>query len=235
MRTLDLHRDVGAYALGVLDAADAFRFEDHLMVCPQCTLLLADFGGVKAQLDNYARQTPAEVAPFIVADPALLTGLLDRTAAGQRRSRRRWLALVAVAAMLVLGGPLAVLGTASDRVTGPGAVGAGAVPGVSPGGEVAARWTASDSTTGTSAVVTTAGTDWGTDIGLELDRPGVAEVCSLVVVGVDGSETTVMTWASRAEDSETMITKGGAALAPEEIDHFEIRAADGRVLVTING
>jgi len=42
---LDSHRECRAYALGVLDAADAFRFEDHLMECPQCALLLADFGG----------------------------------------------------------------------------------------------------------------------------------------------------------------------------------------------
>lgn len=34
MRSLERHRDVGAYALGVLDEAEAFRFEDHLMECP---------------------------------------------------------------------------------------------------------------------------------------------------------------------------------------------------------
>ncbi|MGQ4427661.1 zf-HC2 domain-containing protein, partial [Streptomyces violaceoruber] len=36
MRSLERHRDVGAYALGVLDEAEAFRFEDHLMECPRC-------------------------------------------------------------------------------------------------------------------------------------------------------------------------------------------------------
>lgn len=36
MRSLERHRDVGAYALGVLDEADAFRFEDHHGVSPVC-------------------------------------------------------------------------------------------------------------------------------------------------------------------------------------------------------
>ncbi|RDG35530.1 zf-HC2 domain-containing protein [Streptomyces corynorhini] len=220
MRTLDLHRDVGAYALGVLDASDAFRFEDHLMVCPQCTLLLADFGGVKAQLDRYARQTPAEVAPYAVAGPELLAGLLDRTADGRRKSRRRRLALAAVAAVLVVGGPLAVLGASS---------------GTDPGDTATVRWSASDRASGTSAVVTTAEAVWGTDVGLELVRPGVSEVCALIAVGLDGSRQTVMTWASHARDGERLVTRGGAALRPAEISRFEVRASDGRVLVTIGG
>ena len=39
MRSQETHRDVAAYALGVLDEADAFRFEDHLMECPRCAAL----------------------------------------------------------------------------------------------------------------------------------------------------------------------------------------------------
>jgi len=34
MRSLERHHDAGAYALGLLDAADTFRFEDHLGRCP---------------------------------------------------------------------------------------------------------------------------------------------------------------------------------------------------------
>ncbi|MEV0040338.1 zf-HC2 domain-containing protein [Streptomyces sp. NPDC050804] len=220
MRTLDLHRDVGAYTLGVLDAADAFRFEDHLMECPRCALLLADLGGVKAQLDEYARRTPAGVAPFAPASPELLAGLLARTAAGRRAGRGRRLALVAAAAVLVVGGPLAALRLA---------------PGPDPGAGQAVRWTASDRATGTAAVVTAAETGWGTDVGLELVRPGAAGVCALIAVGVDGSRETVTTWAARAGDGAALVTRGGAALRPDQIDHFEVRSADGRRLVTIGG
>ncbi|MFB7270129.1 zf-HC2 domain-containing protein [Streptomyces sp. NPDC056244] len=220
MRTLDLHRDVGAYTLGVLDPPDAFRFEDHLMDCPRCTLLLADLGGVRAQLDEYARRTPPGVAPFTAADPELLAGLLERTAAGRRGRRGRRLALVAAAAVLVVGGPLAVLRTA---------------PGAAQGAMQTVRWTATDRATGTAAVVTAAETGWGTDVGLELVRPGASGVCALVAVGVDGSRETVTTWAAPAGDGEALVTRGGAALRPGQIDHFEVRAADGRRLVTIGG
>ncbi|MDX3855115.1 zf-HC2 domain-containing protein [Streptomyces sp. AK02-01A] len=212
MRTLDLHRSAGAYALGVLDAADAFRFEDHLMDCARCTLLLADFGRVRSQLDEYARRTPAEVAPFAAASPELLAGMLDRTSAGRRTGRRRRFALVAAAAVLVAGGPLAVLA---------------AVPRPGPVSE-ATRWTATDG----AAVVTAAERAWGTDVGLELVRPAASGVCALIAVGLDGSRETVTTWAARAGQGP-LITGGGAALRPDEIDHFEVRTADGHRLMTI--
>ncbi|QIQ01408.1 zf-HC2 domain-containing protein [Streptomyces liangshanensis] len=222
MRTLDLHRDVGAYSLGVLDAADAFRFEDHLMECPQCTLLLADFGGVKAQLDEYSRRTPAEVAPFAAASPGLLAGLIDRTAEARRRGHRRRLALVAAVAVLVAGGPLAVL-LAADSAPGSSRV------------ATASRWTATDPVTGTKAAVTALATTWGTDVGLEMLRSDTAGVCALVAVGRDGSRQTVTTWEARADAAMPLVTRGGAALPPEGIDHFEVRTADGVRLVSLGG
>ncbi|MEV8393096.1 MULTISPECIES: zf-HC2 domain-containing protein [unclassified Streptomyces] len=220
MRTLDLHRDAGAYALGVLDAPDAFRFEDHLMDCPRCADLLAEFGGVKEQLDAYARRTPAEMAPFTAASPELLAGLLGRTAAVRRRGLGRRLALVAAAAVLAVGGPLGVLTV---------------VPRADPGTPVTVRWTASDRSTGTAAVVTAAEKAWGADIGLELVRSGDFGSCALIAVGRDGSEETVTSWAARAGGSVPLVTRGGAALRPDEIDHFEVRASDGRRVMTIGG
>ena len=213
-----MHRDVGAYALGVLDAADAFRFEDHLMECPGCAVELSRFSEVRAQLDEYVLRTPAEVAPFVAVDPALLPAMLDRTAATRRRSRRRRLTLVAAAAVLVAGGPLAVLATDAGH-----------------GAATAARWTASDPVTGSAAVVTAAGKAWGTDIALELIRPGASGVCALVAVGRDGSRETVTTWRATPGAAVPLLTRGGVALHPDEIDHFEVRTEDGRRLVTLDG
>jgi hypothetical protein len=217
MRTLDLHRDVGAYALGVLDAADAFRFEDHLMECPQCALQLDEFGPVREQLDQFVRGTPAGVAPFTRVSPELLDRMLARTAAVRRGNRRRRLGLVAAAAVLVAGGPLTVLGAASG-----------------PGHGLSRQWTASDRATGISAVVTAAGKDWGTDVGLQLIRPGATGVCALIAVGRDGSRETVTTWAAPGDAGKPLLTRGGAALPPDRIDHFEVRTADGRRLMTID-
>ncbi|WP_405792837.1 zf-HC2 domain-containing protein [Streptomyces sp. NBC_01506] len=223
MRTpeIEIHRDVGAYALGVLDARDAFRFEDHLMDCPHCTLLLGDFHGVKGQLDEYTRQTPARVAPFVSVGPELLHRMLEGTAARRRSSRRRRLALLAAAMVIAVGGPFAIV----DAQRGGG----------SPALPTAERWTATDRGTGTAAVVTAAERSWGTDVALELSKSAVSGVCALVAVGRDGSQETVMTWSARAGGDGPMVTWGGAALRPYEIDRFEVRTAAGDRLLTVRG
>ena len=215
MRTLDLHRDVGAYALGVLDAAAAFRFEDHLMDCPRCMLQLSEFSGVRAQLDRYRRLTPAGVPPFAESGPDLLRALLDRPALDRRRHRRRRIALVAAAAALVVGGPLAAIGATSGSA------------------RPDARWTAANPATGTSAVVTAERNIWGTDVALQVTEPGGYGVCSLIAVGRDGSRETVTTWAAPTAETKSLITHGGSALPLDRIDHFEVRTSDGRTLVTI--
>ncbi|WP_405608589.1 zf-HC2 domain-containing protein [Streptomyces sp. NBC_01511] len=227
MRTpeIEIHRDVGAYALGVLDAPDAFRFEDHLMDCPHCTLLLGDFDGVKGQLDAYTRQTPARVAPFVSAGPELLHRMLEGTAARRRVSRGRRLALVAAAMVIAVGGPFAVVE---------------AQRGGTPAAPAAERWTATDGGTGTAAVVTAAERGWGTAVTLELSKSAAGAgaatgVCALVAVGRDGSEETVMTWSARAGGDGPMVTWGGSALRPYEIDRFEVRTADGHRLMTVRG
>ncbi|MFE5842613.1 zf-HC2 domain-containing protein [Streptomyces niveus] len=221
MRTPEIHRDVGAYALGVLDTADAFRFEDHLMDCPHCALLLGDFDGVRSQLDEYTRRTPARVAPFVSAGPELLHRMLEGTVARRRVSRRRRVALVAAAVVIAVGGPFAIV----DAQRGGG----------SPGGPAAERWTATDRRTGTAAVVTAAERGWGTDVALELSKSAAAGVCALVAVGRDGSEETVMTWTGAGDGGGPMVTWGGAALRLGEIDRFEVRTADGHRLMTVRG
>jgi hypothetical protein len=215
MRTLDLHRDVGAYALGVLDPAAAFRFEDHLMDCPRCMLQLSEFSGVRAQLDRYRRLTPAGVPLFAERGQALLRALLDHPALDRRRHRRRRIALIAAAAALVVGGPLAAISAVSGNA--------------SPD----ARWTAANPATGTSAVVTAERNTWGTDIALQVTERGGYGVCSLIAVGRDGSLETVTTWAAPTAATKSLVTRGGSALPLDRIDHFEVRASDGRTLVTI--
>ncbi|MFI2780582.1 zf-HC2 domain-containing protein [Streptomyces sp. ALB3] len=49
------HRSAGAYALGVLGAADTCRFERHLMECAACVVQVREFGGVVRHLAAFAR------------------------------------------------------------------------------------------------------------------------------------------------------------------------------------
>ncbi|MGV9572198.1 zf-HC2 domain-containing protein, partial [Streptomyces nigra] len=85
MRSLERHRDVAAYALGVLSEAEAFRFEDHLMECPQCTAHVTEFGPVTRQLMLYRRSTPRFVHPMAQPGPQMLNRLLDAVAEREDR------------------------------------------------------------------------------------------------------------------------------------------------------
>ncbi|MGW9132515.1 anti-sigma factor family protein [Streptomyces sp. NPDC055681] len=217
MRTPEPHRNVGAYALGVLGAADAFRFEEHLAQCPLCEIRAAEFGAVTAVLAEHVRRTPPGVDPAVRAGPELMRRAVGAVVATRRRSRRRRLALVAAAVVLAVGGPLVVVGESA----GP------------PGQAQVQRWAAADRSTGVAAVVTTGAKEWGTDVGLEVSRVPLAGVCALVAVGRDGSEETVTTWSVAGPDEKPLSMQGGAALHPAAIDRFEIRAADGRRLLQL--
>ena len=69
MRSLERHRDVAAYALGVLNEAEAFRFEDHLMECARCAAHVTEFGPVTRQMMLYRRSTPQFVHPMAKPGP----------------------------------------------------------------------------------------------------------------------------------------------------------------------
>ncbi|WP_327371620.1 zf-HC2 domain-containing protein [Streptomyces sp. NBC_01217] len=210
MRTLEPHRYVGAHALGVLGAADSFRFEEHLADCARCRDMAAEFAGVAAVLGRYARLTPPGVGPVERAGPELLGRVVGVAVARRRRSRGRRIVLVAAAVVLAVTGALTV-----------------------PGGAGAQRWEGADRASGAAAVVTTGARDWGTEVGLDVARVPVAGVCALVAVGRDGSEETVATWSVHGPGPEHVVVRGGAALRPESIDHFEVRTAGGRRLLRI--
>ncbi|MFE4676718.1 zf-HC2 domain-containing protein [Streptomyces sp. NPDC056723] len=213
MRSLDRHRDVGAYALGVLDEADRFRFEDHLGQCPRCVARVGEFGSTTAALALYARATPPAVETVTEAGPVLLDGLVSRMERVRRAGHRRWLCAMAAAVVLAVAGPgVVVLGGSGD----------GAV-----------RLDARDARTGVSASVTASGREWGTAVGIEVRDTRGPRVCELVAVGKDGSRQTVTTWAARAHDAAATTTQSAVALHPQEIARFEVRTTDGTRLVTI--
>ncbi|MGW7069331.1 hypothetical protein ACWGII_14775 [Streptomyces sp. NPDC054855] len=214
MRPLERHRDAGAYALGLLDAADTFRFDDHLMDCAECRALLTELRPTAQQLAAYERLTPPHVEPLAVPGPGLGERLLAEAVRLRRVGRRRWLCAVVASVVLALAAPV----TAALRAEGPGPD----------------QITARDGRTGVSATLTVRGRDWGTDIGLRVRDPEGPHVCELVAVGTDGSEQTVTTWKAPAgESSEELSTQGGAALPREDIARYEVRTTGGQRLLTL--
>ncbi|MER6981167.1 zf-HC2 domain-containing protein [Streptomyces carpinensis] len=214
MRSLERHRDVGAYALGVLDEADAFRFEDHLMECPRCTAQVTEFGATARQLLLYRRATPHFVHPMSQPGPRLLERLAGEVVRRHRAGRRRLLFGLAASVVLAVGGPAAAV--------------------VARHADGAVRVAATDAATGVWAEVSAADAGWGSEVRLRVKDGAGPHSCLLVAVGRDGSEQTVTTWMVPTDGAGPNTVMGGAALHPDQIARFEVRTADGQHLVTLD-
>jgi anti-sigma factor RsiW len=216
MRSLERHRDVGAYALGVLDEAEAFRFEDHLMECPRCAAQVTEFGPVTRQMMLYRRATPRVVHPMAQPGPRLLDRLLGEVAARHRAQRRRLLYAVAASVVIALAGPgIAMMASASGDTGG-------------------VRVAATDERTGVWAEVTTQDRPWGADVTLQVKDGAGPRACHLIAVGRDGSEQQVTSWTTPRHDARPNTMRGGAALHTDQIDHYEVRTTEGEHLVTLD-
>lgn len=214
MRSLERHRDVGAYALGVLDEAETFRFEDHLMECPSCAAHVTEFGPAARQLMLYRRATPRLVHPLAQPGPRLLDRLLAEVVARHRARRRRLLYGLAASVVFAVAGPGIVVhaghGTASVRVTA-----------------------TTDPDSGVWAQVTSEGEAYGTEVELKVRDGAGPRTCHLVAVGEDGTEQILTNWTVPDHDTGTTTLRGASAMPPAQIDHYEVRTTTGKPLVTL--
>ncbi|OKI04422.1 hypothetical protein A6A06_06320 [Streptomyces sp. CB02923] len=235
------HTDVGAYALGVLDAAEAARFEEHLAGCDRCAAELDDLMGLPPLLADAREAAPDPEAVTPVPGPGLLDGLLAEVGAVRRTRRRRRLYLVAAAAVLVAGGPLTTYAlTAGDTDETPEHLASYART-MYEHGEKAGTV---DPVTKVAASVSMERKPWGTHVALKLGNVKGPLTCDLVAIGKNGAEQTVTTWAVPAGgyglkdgatkwNKEPLYTHGGAAMNRSTIDRFEVRTLDGRRLAEI--
>ncbi|MBL3670040.1 zf-HC2 domain-containing protein [Streptomyces sp. M2CJ-2] len=215
MRSLERHRDVGAYALGVLDEAEAFRFEDHLMECPSCAAQVTEFGATTRQLMLYRRSTPPLAHPMARPGPRMLDRLLSQVAARQRAERRRSLFALAASVVLATTAPaLAMMTSGGDRP---------------PRESIAAT----DERSGVWAEITTEDEDWGSRLELKVKDGAGPRVCRLVVVGQDGTEETVTSWSVPRHDARPNSMTSGSTLHSGQIMRYELRSSDGEHLVTL--
>lgn len=218
MRSLERHRDVGAYALGVLDEADAFRFEDHLMECPQCAAHVTEFGPATRQLLLYRRATPRSVHPMAQPGPRLLDRLLGEVATRQRAGRRRLLFAVAAAVVFAVAGP----GIAVTAGSGDGDA------------DRTQQLAATDERSGVWAQVTSENTVWGSQIELKVKDGAGPRACHLVAVTDDGKEETLTNWNVPEHDARASTMMGASTYHSDQIDRYELRTADGLRLVTLD-
>ncbi|WP_055525922.1 zf-HC2 domain-containing protein [Streptomyces graminilatus] len=215
MRSLELHRDVGAYALGVLDEADAFRFEDHLMECPQCAAHVTEFGPSARQLLLYRRATPRSVHPMAQPGPRLLDRLLGEVAKRRKAGRRRLLyALAASVVLAVSGSGVAIMASGETDPT--------------------RQVAATDERSGVWAQVTSEDTASGSLVKLEVKDGAGPRACHLVAIADDGTEETLTNWKVRKHDARPSTMMGASAFHTDQIARYELRAEDGLRLVTLD-
>ncbi|ANW17057.1 zf-HC2 domain-containing protein [Streptomyces clavuligerus] len=222
MSTQQRHRDVAAYALGLLEPAEARLFERHLAGCVLCAVQLIDFGGAARALSELAAPHPrpragAGAGADTAAGPpaALLDRLVGEVALTRRRGRRRWALLASTAAALALAVPTGVLAAR-------------------PGGPAArpATWAAArDTAPGVLASAQTREQPWGTEVELRISGVRTAGPCRLVAVDRAGRAHPVLSWAAR--DGGAARIAGGTALPSGHIAHWQVRTAGGTPLATL--
>ncbi len=251
------HETVGAYALGILDDAEATAFEAHLATCEWCAQQLDELAGMEPMMaalaDLPGAGTPA-IAESLTAKPSprLSEKLVDEVAERRASKRRRNFYLVGTAAALIIGGPFAAVATtgggggddgggrkteASQEQTGSPAESAFAA--------MPDRVTATDPATEVSATVALEKKAWGTEAVLELKNVKGPEKCSLIAVGKNGERETLSSWtvpdwgygipdATTEKAKKPLYVHGGAAFDPNQIDHFEVMTFDGERLVEVD-
>ncbi len=179
-----VHTDVGAYALGLLEAADRQAFEEHLAGCPACQAELAELSGMKGLLTGI---DPVD-APADEPTQAEVTDLVRRRAESQRR-RVRWQSVVAAAAAVVL---LAV-GVGVGLATAPGSPAPTAQPLATLTVHQSATAVGTNSQTGVSGVAALVSKPFGTQVTVNLKMKGPLE-CRLIAVSKTGERTVIATW-----------------------------------------
>ncbi|ULR51036.1 anti-sigma factor family protein [Streptomyces deccanensis] len=248
----NIHETVGAYALGILDDAEATQFEMHLATCEWCGQQLDELAGMEPMLAALADLPAAQGTPAIgeslSAKPS--TGLADRLVGEvvqhrAKKSRRNFFMLAAGVALIV-GGPTAVFATTGGGDDEPQNRTVVASPAKDSFMHMAAKdkVSSTDASTQVTATVGMESKAWGTHAVLELKNVKGPEKCSLIAVGKNGERETVTSWsvpkwgygiknAETQQARDPLYVHGGAAFTPDEIDHFEVLTFSGKKLVSV--
>ena len=248
----DLHETVGAYALGILDDAEATAFEGHLATCEWCAQQLDELAGMEPMLAALADLPAAQGTPAIGESlaarpsPRLADRLVDEVAERRARKRRRSFYMVAAAAALIIGGPVtAIAVTGGDETTQQAQPLQSANPAKDAFTGMKEKVTATDASTKVSATVGMEAKGWGIGTVLELKGIKGPEKCSLVAVAKNGERETATTWsvppqgygipnATTEQAKNPLYIHGGVGMNVEDVDHFEVVTFGGKKLVEVD-
>jgi Putative zinc-finger len=218
--------DLGAHALGLLDAAQARAVEEHIATCATCRREWGELRQVVEVLGEIPPETFLEGPPD--GDLVLQRTLRQmRAETAARRRRGRWVGAVGavVAAAAVLGGGVAI-GRAVAPGTAPTAVAQAPTPGQEPGMTMHGE---ADGVEMTAVVRPARG--W---VRLAVTVRGIPtdERCRLMVVARDGRREVAGTWlAPPRGEREDIPLDGAAIVAPEDVEAVVVENEAGREFV----
>jgi hypothetical protein len=236
-----MHRDVAAYALGVLDERDAARFEDHLAECDACAVELEALLPVTALLSQVDGDSFVSMEES-VREGRMLDEMVNAVAYDRSRVRaRRMLALAAgVVALIIMSGLSLVAGltvggdgerpvasgspSPQSGAEGPGVGGFEDLPGE--------RFSATDPDTKVHADVVLGRHEWGTEVSIAVGAVSGPLTCQLVAVGADGLGEVVYTWKvpprgyGTNANPELLFLQGVTAVNRSNIERVELQSLD---------
>jgi len=232
VNTVDQHAQLGAYALGALDADEAADFERrHLQDCAQCRFELNEIIALREALD----EVPPEA--FLDGPPEGGDLLLQRTLRQVRaeeeklqpsmrpaRRPRRGLAVVAAAvvALAALGGGVVV---GRQTATTPVAQGP-----MQPGTR---QVTGQDSATGVTMTAAVQPFNGWVRVNASVQGVHAGEKCELRVNTKDGQSVVLGSWqVSPAWEANGFNIEGNNLVPPDQVKSIDIVTVDGRKLVS---
>jgi hypothetical protein len=225
----DVHRDVGAYALGVLDSRDSARFEQHLTLCRSCPRELEQFSSVTALLSQLNADSLV-FAERSTRDPRRSEALVGAVRTERHRVRNRQGLTLAACLALVIAGAVVAVSLGFGRVGLPGAPDPSAN---------AIRLHAVSETTGADATVQVDAKRWGSQVTLRITHLTGPISCRLMAVSKEGRSEVVMGWSVSPDGYGThsqpnpLILHGGTDITGADLSHFEVRTVTGVLLVNV--
>jgi hypothetical protein len=226
-----VHREVGAYALGVLDPRDSARFEEHLAMCHQCPRELEQLSPVAALL-SHVDMDSLVVADRSARDPHRSDALVTTVRAERRRAAmRRRLTLAACLVVLMAAAGVLVSGRL-NLLTGSG-------EGNAPVTSAAPKLHAVSQQTDTEASVWVDGKKWGSQVTLEIDHVTGPATCRLVAVSRNGQTEILMGWNvppegyGTSEQPKSLVLRGSTAITRSDLSKLEVRTTSGSLLVSV--
>jgi hypothetical protein len=227
----DVHIDVGAYALGLLEEQDSAAFEAHLVDCPACNAELAEFSPMRELLTGLG---PVETTDDIALGHGVteqgVTDLLSRRASVSRRRARWTVAVAAAACVAALGGGIAA-GIALNPSPGPATV---ALPVLT--GQLHSATNPGTGVTGTVGLVTRT---WGTYVTLNLAKVHGPLECELVAVAKTGERRVVAGWSVGVPGDGVpghpapLLVAGSTSIPLSKLARFDVVVVNGPTLLSI--